>query len=458
MHRVIDPSSGRELRALPLDPPSSVDRALSMAVGVQEQWAQRAMADRVALLRRLALILREEADRWADLMAEEMGKPLAQGRAEVEKCAWVCDFYAEAGPGMLASEPVGVADARAWVAYRPLGVLLGIMPWNFPFWQVIRFAAPALLAGNAVVLKHAPNVPGCAGALEGIVRRAGGPEGLFRTLYLNVEQTGGLIEDPRIAAISFTGSTQGGRSVAARAGGALKKTVLELGGSDPYIILADADIEVAATLCARARLVNSGQSCVAAKRFLVVPEVRAQFEQKLVEAMSGVRMGSPRDEGVTLGPLARQDLRDALHQQVVASIQGGAHCLLGGEIPAGEGWFYPATVLTEVTEGQPAWHEELFGPVAAVIPVQNEEEALAVAGGSRYGLGAAIFTADVDRAAKLAEFHLSAGCVFVNEMVRSHPALPFGGVRESGYGRELGVWGIREFVNVKTVWVADPPS
>jgi succinate-semialdehyde dehydrogenase/glutarate-semialdehyde dehydrogenase len=387
-------------------------------------------------------------------MAEEMGKPLDQGRAEVEKCAWLCEFYAESGPGMLARDSVVVEEAQAWVAYRPLGVILGIMPWNFPFWQALRFAAPVVMAGNAIILKHAPNVPGCAGALEGLFRGAGAPEGLFRTLYLDVEQTGALIDDPRIAAVSFTGSTGAGRAVAARAGGALKKVVLELGGSDPYLIFSDADVTAAAEICARARLVNAGQSCVAAKRFLVVPEVREAFEHALVRAMREVRMGPPAEEGVTLGPLARKDLREVLHAQVTGSLARGARLLLGGEIPEGPGWFYPPTVLTDVSEGQPAWDEELFGPVAAVIPVRDEEEALAVAGSTRYGLGAAIFSRDVSRATELAETRVQAGTVFVNDMVRSHPALPFGGIRESGYGRELGLWGIREFVNVKTVWIA----
>ncbi len=456
MQRVIDPSTGRELRTVPLDSPEVVQEAVRKAVAAQGAWALQSLDQRARVLERAAAILEERADRWAELMAEEMGKPLEQGRGEARKCAWACRHYAEHGARYLADEPVAVEGARAYVAYRPLGVVLSIMPWNFPFWQVFRFAAPALMAGNAVLLKHASNVPGSAGAIEGIFRQAGAPDGLFRTLYLDNDRAGELIEDPAVAAVTLTGSTRAGKSVGARAGGALKKTVLELGGSDPYLVLEDADLDAAAAACAAGRLVNSGQSCVAAKRFVVVEAVREAFEEKLVARMAAAKMGPPTEEGVEVGPQAREDLRDELHDQLRRSVEKGARVLLGGEIPDRPGWFYPPTVLTDVAPGQPAYDEELFGPVAAVIPVADEAEAVRVANDSVYGLGAAVFSADLPRAERLAADALHVGCAFVNDQVRSHPALPFGGVRESGYGRELGKWGIREFVNVKTVWVADP--
>jgi succinate-semialdehyde dehydrogenase / glutarate-semialdehyde dehydrogenase len=455
MQTVMDPATGRELRSVPLDTDDAVQAAVKAAVAAQEAWRRTDFEHRGRVLRKAASILRDRSDRWAELMAQEMGKPLAQGKGEAEKCAWVAEYYAEHGARFLADEPVEVEGARARVIHRPLGVVLSIMPWNFPFWQVFRFAAPALMAGNGVLLKHASNVPGCAGAIEGIFRQAGAPEGLFRTLYLDNDQAGALVEHPSVAAVTLTGSTRAGKSVASRAGKALKKTVLELGGSDPYLILEDAELDAAAEACARGRLVNSGQSCVAAKRFVVVEAVRRAFEEKLVARMARAKMGPPRDEGVDVGPQAREDLRDELHAQVRRSVEKGARILLGGEVPEGDGWFYPPTVLTDVAPGQPAYDEELFGPVAAVIPVADEAEAIRVANDSVFGLGGAVFSADVARAERIAADELHVGCAFVNDMVRSHPALPFGGLRESGYGRELGKWGIREFVNVKTLWVAE---
>jgi len=455
MQRVVDPSTGKELRAIPEDTNEAVEAAVSGAVSAQREWARRSFEERAVVVRKAATLLRERSDRWAALMAEEMGKPLAQGRSEAEKCAWACDFYADNAAGFLADEPVEVDGARAYVAYRPLGVVLSIMPWNYPFWQVFRFAAPALMAGNAVLLKHASNVPGCSGAIEGIFRLAGAPEGLLTAVFLDNDRTGDLIERPEIAAVTLTGSTRAGKSVAGRAGGALKKTVLELGGSDPYLVLEDADLEHAAKACAAGRLVNSGQSCVAAKRFVVVEAVREAFEEKLVARMAEATMGDPTEDGVDVGPQAREDLRDELHEQVKKSLAKGARCLLGGAVPDRDGWFYPPTVLTDVAPGQPAYDEELFGPVAAVIPVADEAEAVRVANDSVFGLGGAVFTSDPSRGERIARDELHVGCAFVNDHVRSHPALPFGGVKESGYGRELGVFGIREFVNVKTVWIAE---
>jgi succinate-semialdehyde dehydrogenase/glutarate-semialdehyde dehydrogenase len=356
---------------------------------------------------------------------------------------------------MLADEPLALdGDARkAFVSYRPLGVVLAVMPWNFPFWQVFRFAAPTLMAGNGAVLKHASNVSGCALAIESVFREAGFPENLFRTLLLSSERVQKVIEHPAIRAVTLTGSTPAGQAVASQAGAVLKKTVLELGGSDPYLVLADADLEPAVDACVTSRLINSGQSCIAAKRFVVVAEVRKQFERLFVESMAAKRLGDPLDDATDIGPQARADLRDELHRQVIASIEAGARCLLGGEVPDSPGAHYPATVLTDVAPGMPAYDEELFGPVAAIIPVADEEQAIAVANDSEFGLGAAIFSADTARAERLARDRLEAGSCFVNGFVRSDPRVPFGGIKHSGYGRELGAFGIREFVNIKTIWI-----
>ncbi len=386
-------------------------------------------------------------------MAEEMGKPVRQGVAEVEKCARVCAWYAEHGPPALTPEPAGVDEGRGYVAFEPLGTVLSIMPWNFPFWQVLRFGAPAILAGNAVLLKHAPNVPGCASAVEELFRDVGAPSGLFRALYLPNEETEALIEAPSIRAVTLTGSTGAGRAVAARAGRALRKTVLELGGSDPYLILEDADVGVAVEACVASRMNNAGQSCIAAKRLLVVPHVREAFVRALRERIAGLRVGDPRDSRTDVGPMAREDLRATLHHQVTESVRRGAELELGGEIPDGPGWYYPPTLLTGVQPGMPAWDEELFGPVAVVIPVADEAEAIRVANASPFGLGAGVFTRDRERGERIVREELEVGIAFVNDFVSSDPALPFGGVKDSGYGRELGVFGLREFVNVKSIVV-----
>jgi len=325
------------------------------------------------------------------------------------------------------------------------------MPWNFPFWQVLRFAAPALMAGNTALLKHASNVPGCALAIEGLFERAGFPPNVFRTLFISSAKVHPIIADPRISAITLTGSTPAGRAVAESAGRALKKTVLELGGSDPYVILADADLDRAVAACAVSRLINGGQSCIAAKRFIVVDKIRPAFEQALTKHMGSVRMGDPKQEETQLGPQARHDLRDDLHRQVQQSLAQGARLLLGGEIPDDPGAYYPPTVLTDVAKGVPAYDQELFGPVAAIVPVADRKQAIAAANDTPFGLGAAVFTANTSIGRQIAEHELDAGCCFVNDFVRSDPRLPFGGIKESGYGRELGPHGIREFTNLKTV-------
>lgn len=450
----VDPTSGEEIARWDELTPAELEDALAASHRAFEAWRRTSFEIRQGLLRRVATNLRDGAEALARLMATEMGKPVAEGRAEVEKCAWVCEHYAEHGEADLASVDVATEARRSFVAHRPLGPVLAVMPWNFPLWQVFRFAAPAVMAGNTALLKHASNVTGCALEIERLFATAGAPPGLFTTLRLGSRRVGAVIDDRRVAAVTLTGSTPAGKAVAERAGRALKKTVLELGGSDPYVVLEDADVELAARVGAVSRLINSGQSCIAAKRFVVVAARRAELEERLVAQMASVAMGDPRHEDTRLGPQARHDLRDDLHRQVTTSLAAGARCLLGGELPEGPGAFYPATVLGGVGPGMAAYDEELFGPVAAVIPVADEGQALAVANDTVFGLGAAIFSRDQERAAALALEHLEAGCCFVNDFVRSDPRLPFGGVKESGWGRELGAWGIREFTNVKTIWVA----
>ena len=449
----IDPSSGERIRSYDETPPAEVERILRTADEAHRAWRARPFAERAGVLRRAAALLRKDRDRHAALMAAEMGKPVVQGRSEAEKCAWVCEYFAEHAGRFLAPEPVETDASRSYVAFPPLGVVLAVMPWNFPYWQVFRFAAPALMAGNAGVLKHASNVTGCALEIGRVFREAGAPDGLFGVLLVPGSRVAGIIEAPEVRAVTLTGSTPAGRAVAAAAGRALKKSVLELGGSDPYVILEDADLDAAAGTCATARILNGGQSCIAAKRFVVSRAVRAPFEERFVAAMRAKRMGDPRDEGVDLGPQARADLRDDLHRQVAESIRRGARLLLGGEVPAGPGAYYPPTVLTDVRPGMPAYDEELFGPVGAIIEAADEADAVRIANHSAFGLGAAIFSRDVARAERIAAESLEAGCCFVNAFVKSDPRLPFGGIKESGYGRELSHFGIREFVNIKTVYV-----
>jgi succinate-semialdehyde dehydrogenase/glutarate-semialdehyde dehydrogenase len=385
------------------------------------------------------------------VMTEEMGKPIRDARSEVEKCAWVCEYYAEKAESFLQPEIIETEATKSFVTFQPLGVVLAVMPWNYPFWQVFRFAAAGLMAGNTVVLKHAANVPGCALAIEEIFHKADFPEQVFRAMLVGSDKVSRIIENPLVKAVTLTGSVGAGRAVAEKAGNMLKKTVLELGGSDPYLILEDAELEGAVETCVFSRLLNSGQSCIAAKRFVVVASQRQQFEKLFTERMAEAKMGDPMAEETEVGPQARLDLREDLHRQVTQSIKKGARLLLGGEIPEGKGSFYPPTVLTEVTKGMPAYDEELFGPVGAIVPVKDEKEAIEVANETSFGLGAAVFTKDVARGERIAAEKLEAGCCFVNDFVRSDPRLPFGGVKDSGYGRELSHYGIKEFVNIKTV-------
>ncbi len=450
---VINPSTGKIVKSYPEHTPEETQAIIQMVHETYLDWKRTSFKDRSGLMKNAARILRENTQDYAELMAVEMGKPVRDGRAEVEKCAWVCDFYAEKAEEFLSSEIVLTEARKSFVAYRPIGIVLAVMPWNFPFWQVFRFAAPALMAGNAGVLKHASNVPGSALAIEDVFRKAGFPEHIFRSLLIGSRQVAAVIENPLVKAVTLTGSTPAGKAVASKAGEQLKKTVLELGGSDPYVVLEDADVVLAATTCATSRMINGGQSCIAAKRFIVVEAVREEFERLLLERMKTVVMGDPLKEETTLGPQAREDLRDELHAQVVKSIEKGAKVLIGGEIPDGPGAYYPATVLTDVKKGMPAYDEELFGPVAAIIPVKDETEAIQVANDTVFGLGSAVFTSDIKRGERIATEELEAGSAFVNTYVKSDPRLPFGGVKESGYGRELAANGIREFVNIKTVYI-----
>jgi succinate-semialdehyde dehydrogenase/glutarate-semialdehyde dehydrogenase len=451
--RVIDPATGAVVNDYPEHTPEEVQAIISEVDNAFGKWQKTSFIHRSELMKVAALKLRERAESYALLMAEEMGKPIRQGRAEVEKCAWVCEYYADNAERFLTDEPIATDASKSYVTFNPLGIVLAVMPWNFPLWQVFRFAAPALMAGNAAVLKHASNVPGSALAIEEVFVQAGFPKNLFRTLLVGGSRVSSVIEDSRIKAVTLTGSTEAGKTVAGTAGRVLKKTVLELGGSDPYLVLGDAELQETVKTCVASRLINAGQSCIAAKRFIVVKSLLDRFEEGFVKEMGAQKVGDPRAEDTDVGPMARHDLRDELHDQVRRSIDRGAKCLLGGEIPEGEGAYYPPTVLTDVKPGMAAYEEELFGPVAAIIPVENEDEAIAAANDSVFGLGAAVFTKDKARGEWIAAEELQAGCCFVNAFVKSDPRLPFGGIKESGYGRELAAYGIKEFVNIKTVYV-----
>lgn len=449
----VNPATGKVLEKYEEMDDAKLNDIAQKAAGGQQNWRQQSFDDRAELLRNAAEILEQRKSEFAELMASEMGKPLAQGESEIEKCAWVCNYYADKAEGFLKDQIISTDAEKSYVTFNPLGTVLAIMPWNFPFWQLFRFAAPALMAGNAAILKHASNVPGCAVAIEEVLHEAGIPEQVFRTVIASSDQIQDLISNPKVAAVTLTGSTRAGKAVAAKAGKHLKKSVLELGGSDPYIILADADIEQAAETCVASRLINSGQSCIAAKRFIVVEDVYDPFLEQIVEGMKSKKVGDPFDKSTDVGPMARENLRDGLHRQVQKSVEAGAECILGGEISNQDGAYYPPTVLTNVSPGMPAYEEELFGPVASVIKVRDEKEAINVANDTKFGLGAAVFSEDVKHAEKIAVEELEAGCCFVNEFVKSDPRLPFGGVKHSGFGRELSHFGIQEFVNIKTVYL-----
>jgi succinate-semialdehyde dehydrogenase / glutarate-semialdehyde dehydrogenase len=448
----INPATGERIAATQGLDGDGIEQALATAARCATRWAQTGFPERGALLQAVADGLDDQRERLAGLVTAEMGKLRREALAEVDKCAWVCRFYADHAETFLADEDV-ITDARcSLVAYQPLGPVLAVMPWNFPLWQVLRFAAPAIAAGNVGLVKHASNVMQCSAAIAELFRAAGAPEGLYTHLPITGDQVGPVIDDPRIRAVTLTGSAPAGSAVAGRAGAALKKSVLELGGSDPFVVLDDADLELAVTRGVTSRFMNAGQSCIAAKRFIVVDAVANAFEQRFVDAVASLRAGDPTDESTTLAPMARPDLRDEIDAQVQDAAARGARLLTGGHALEGPGFFYAPTVLSGVAPDMRAYREELFGPAASIIRVADEAEAVAVANDSDFGLGGSVWTRDSERGLAVAR-RLECGCAFVNELVKSDPRLPFGGVKGSGYGRELAAQGIREFVNVKTVWV-----
>ena len=447
----INPATGRPIAEYEPDE-ARVDAALDRSVAAFRDWRRQSSATRASVLTAAAHILRDRQEQFARLMTSEMGKPIGEARSEVEKCAWACDYFAENGEHLLAPEPAPSDASESFVRFDPLGTVLAVMPWNFPFWQVFRFAAPALMAGNAGILKHASNVPGCSRAIEEIFREAGAPEGVFQSLLIGAQTATSLVADDRIAAVTLTGSEAAGIAIGRAAGEAIKPSVLELGGSDPFIILADADLDAAMDAAVKARVINSGQSCIAAKRFIVEAPVYQQVVDGMRERMQALRVGDPMDDETDVGPLARRDLVDDLEDQLKASVHEGARLAAGGNPVDGAGFFFQPTLLAECRPEHTAMREETFGPLAAIAKVADADEAIRVANDSRYGLGAAIFT-ERARGKTLAR-EIESGHVAVNGIVKSDPRLPFGGIKRSGYGRELAEPGIRSFVNVKTVWIA----
>ncbi|MBL7835635.1 MAG: NAD-dependent succinate-semialdehyde dehydrogenase [Cyclobacteriaceae bacterium] len=449
----INPATGETIQSYTLHTDQEVSDKIDAVHNAWLSWKESSSEQRSELLNKMADVLISRKTDLAKLMAVEMGKPVTQGIAEVEKCASVCRYYANHASEQLADKMIETEASKSFVSFKPIGVVLAVMPWNYPFWQVFRFLAPALAAGNCGVLKHASNVPGCALAIEDIVKQAGFPEHVFNTLLISSDAVEKVIEHTHIQAVTLTGSNAAGSKVAQKAGELIKKTVLELGGSDAYVVLEDADLELAVKACVEGRLLNSGQSCIAAKRFIVVKPLLETFTEKYIGLMRAKIMGDPLDEKTEVGPQARVDLRNELHKQVTDSIRAGAVCRLGGKIEDEKTAFYPPTVLTNVKKGMPAFDEELFGPVAAIIEANDEAHAISLANDSVFGLGGAIFTKDVKRGEHIATNLMQSGSCFVNAFVKSDPRLPFGGIKQSGYGRELGIFGIREFVNIKTVYI-----
>ena len=450
----INPYDGSLIASYDQVSEDKLEELLNKSASQWVEWRATPFNKRKSLLEETAKILRERKEQYASLITREIGKAINESRGEIEKCAWVCEYYAENAQRFLISEEVATEYYKAQIDYQPLGPILAVMPWNFPFWQVFRFAAPNLMAGNVAILKHASNATGCSLAIQQLFLDAGFPEGTFLSLLLRGSETSKLISDSRIAGVTLTGSTLAGKAVAEAAGKSIKKSVLELGGSDPYLILEDADIDLAVEKCVAGRLMNAGQSCIGAKRFIVVASVYDRFIKKFIAKMKMAKVGDPTEEDTQVGPLASKQFREELHFQVEKSIEKGAVLELGGKVPEGKGAFYPPTVLSNVSKGMPAYDEELFGPVASVIMVDDEDAAIEVANDTNFGLGAAVFTTDLKRGERIASDSIRAGAVFVNDFVKSDPRLPFGGIKESGYGRELSLYGIREFMNVKTIVVS----
>ena len=430
-----------------------IEHALQIAENTFKEWSKTSFANRRELMINCADILEHKIEELSEIITLEMGKIISESRAEIKKCAWVCRYYADHGESFLKNEKLDVEEADSYLVYDPLGIVLAIMPWNFPFWQVFRFAAPGLMSGNVGILKHASNVPQCALAIEEVFKEAGFPEGAFQSLLIGSDKAIKLIDDPRIKAVTLTGSDIAGRKVAERAGKNLKKLVLELGGSDPFIVLKEADIKTAADTAVKARMINCGQSCIAAKRFILEKPIFDEFIDHFNKAFDNLKGGDPLSEQVDYGPMAREDLVQEISHQVEASVNLGAKILTGGVRPASKGSFYEPTILTHVRPGMPGFDEELFGPVASVISAMDATEAVKMANQSKFGLGASLWTKDQDQAWKLAR-NIETGAVFVNAMVASHPGIPFGGIKDSGYGRELSYLGIREFMNAKSVWIS----
>lgn len=449
---VINPATGEKIADIPSWDSQQLETGLAAVAAASPAWRNTPMADRCALMHKAAEVLRANKDKYALIVTQEMGKLITDARAEVEKCASVCDFYADNGPQFLADEAIESDAGKSYVAYLPLGTVLAVMPWNFPLWQVFRFAAPALIAGNTGVLKHASNVPQCALLIEDVFKQAGFPENVFRALMIRASQVKSVIEDSRVHAVTLTGSEPAGRQVAATAGNSLKKSVLELGGSDAFIVLEDADLDLTVQGAVMSRFLNTGQSCIAAKRFIVVDAIAEDFVTRFKAAVEALKVGDPMEESTTLAPMAREDLRDELHVQVVDTLAAGAVAATGCEPVDCPGAFYKASILDRVEVGMRAYHEELFGPVAIVIHARDEEDALRIANDSPYGLGGSVWTQDSARGEALAR-QVESGCTFVNSMVKSDARLPFGGIKNSGYGRELSQHGIREFTNAKTIWI-----
>ena len=450
--KAINPATGKLIKEYQEHTPDEVRRIIDEVESEYQRWRNSSFAERAALMKRAAELLRANKENYARTISLEMGKVITEARAEIEKCAWACDYYAENAERFLADEMIATDGSKSLVAYQPLGIVLAVMPWNFPFWQVFRFAAPALMAGNAGILKHASNVPGCALAIEEVFRQAGFPRNIFRTLLISSRQVEPVIVNAKVKAVTLTGSEPAGMQVASVAGRALKKTVLELGGSDPFIVLEDADLPACIKTAVTARMINAGQSCIAAKRFIVVQTVKSQFEAEHARLMQSLKIGDPLDESSQVGALARIDLLEELDKQVQKSIKLGARLLCGGHKAARDGAFYLPTVLTDVKKGMPIYEQETFGPVSAIIPVKDADEAIAVANDSAFGLGGALWSNDLQKAEALAR-KIESGAVFINGMTKSDPRLPFGGIKRSGYGRELSHHGIREFVNVKSIWI-----